>query len=200
MKLGVLGGTFDPVHLGHLAVAEEARSSLQLSEVLLVPAGQPLLKPPHPVTPAEHRLRMLQLAIADRPHFQVSTVEIERSGPSYTVDTVAELRHQYRDDDIFFILGWGSLAQLPEWREPSGLIQMCYLVAVPRPGYPRPKLEDLEASIHGISQRVVFLDEPNMDISASDIRERVARDLSVGHLVPEPVARYIKQHKLYRTP
>jgi nicotinate-nucleotide adenylyltransferase len=198
MKIGVLGGTFDPVHLGHLMVAEEAKVSLNLSEIILVPAGQPLLKPVLTMTPAEHRLQMLRLAMADKPYFKVSTMEIERPGPSYTVDTLAELRSQYgAKDEIFFILGWGSLAQLPQWREPLRIITLCYLVAVPRPGYPHPNLEALEASIPGISQRVVFLEKPSIDISASDIRERAAQGLSINHLVPGPVVDYIKKHKLY---
>lgn len=200
MKIGILGGTFDPVHRGHLKIAEEARATLDLSEVIFVPAGQPLLKPAHPITPAEHRLQMLRLAIADRPYFRVSAMEIERPGPSYTVDTIAELRGQYgSEDELFFILGWGSLAQLPEWREPSRIIKMCYLVAVPRPGCQRPNLEALAASIPGIAQRVVFLEKPQVDISASAIRELAARGASIDHLVPEPVADYIRQHKLYST-
>jgi nicotinate-nucleotide adenylyltransferase len=199
VKIGVLGGTFDPVHLGHLMIAEEARFTLGLSEIMLVPAGQPLLKPAHPITPAEHRLEMLRLAIADRPHFRVSTIEIERPGPSYTIDTIAELKGQSgSDDEIFFILGWDSLAQLAEWREPLRIIEMCYLVAVPRPGYQRPNLEALEASIPGISQWVVFLEKPQVDISASAIRELAARGAPVNHLVPGPVAEYIAKHKLYK--
>ena len=198
MKIGVLGGTFDPVHIGHFVVAEEARDSLHLSEIILVPAGQPLLKPAHPITPAEHRLKMLRLAIADRPHFKVSAMEMERPGPSYAVDTIAELQGQYGSkDEIFFILGWDSLAQLPEWREPSRLIKLCYLVAVPRPGCQRPDLDALEASIPGISQRVVFLEKPQIGISASAIRELAAQGSSLRHLVPEPVAEYIRQNKLY---
>jgi len=200
MKIGVLGGTFNPVHIGHLMVAEEARASLNLAEILLVPAGQPLLKLDYPVTPAEHRLQMLRLAIAGRPHFKVSTVEIERPGPSYTVGTIAELRVQYSsEDEIFFILGWDSLAQLPGWREPSRLIKMCYLVAVPRPGFQRPDLKALEDLIPGISERVLLLDKPQIDISASAIRELAAQGLSLRHLVPEPVEEYIRQHKLYST-
>jgi nicotinate-nucleotide adenylyltransferase len=198
MKIGVLGGTFDPVHLGHLIVAEEVRVSLELSEIILVPAGQPLLKPAHPIAPAEHRLQMIHLAIADRPHFRVSTVEIERTGPSYTVDTITELRgHFNREDEIFFILGWDRLAQLPDWREPSRLIEMCYLVGVNRPGCQRPSLEALKASIPGITQRVIFQEQPQVDISASEIRELAARGLPISHLVPEPVAEYIGRHKLY---
>ena len=171
MKIGVLGGTFDPVHKGHLVMAEEARASLNLVEILFVPAGQPQLRPAHPITPAEHRLQMLRLAIADRPSFKVSTIEIERPGPSYTVETIAELRVRYGNkDELFFILGWDSLAQLPEWREPSRLIEMCYLVAVPRPGCQRPSLEVLEASIPGITQRVIFLEKPEFIKLGQDAR------------------------------
>ena len=200
MNIGVLGGTFDPVHKGHLIVAEEAKTRLNLDEVIFVPAGQPWLKADIPISPAEHRLQMLRLAIADKPHFKLSTIEIERAGASYSVDTIAELQGQLGNgDELFFILGWDSLAELSQWREPKRLIKMCYLVAVPRPGYPRPKLKALEASIPGISQRVMLLDEPYIDISASAIRDRVARGLSVRHLVPEAVNRYIKEHGLYGT-
>jgi nicotinate-nucleotide adenylyltransferase len=125
-------------------------------------------------------------------------MEIERAGPSYTIDTIIELRPKINAvDELFFILGQDNLAQLPQWREPSRLIQLCYLVAVSRPGSPHPNLKTLEASLPGISQRVMMMDEPHVDISASGIRERVARGLSVRHLVPEPVNRYIKENRLY---
>jgi nicotinate-nucleotide adenylyltransferase len=200
MKIGVLGGTFDPVHLGHLMIAEEVRASQGLSEVILVPAGQPLLKPAHPIAPSEHRLQMLRLAVVDRPYLRVSAMEIERPGPSYTVDTIAEMKGRMGGaNELFFILGWDSLAQLPEWREPLRIIGMCRLVAIPRPGYQCPSLEALEERIPGISQRVVLLEKPHIDISASDIRERAAKGLSLRQLVPEPVADYIRQHKLYST-
>jgi len=198
MNIGVLGGTFDPVHNGHLIVAEEAKTQLNLVEIIFVPAGQPWLKEDRPISPAEHRLQMLRLAIADKPYFKLSTIEIERAGPSYSVDTIAELRAQLgSEDELFFILGWDSLAELLQWREPSRIIKMCYLVAALRPGYPRPKLKTLEASIPGLSQRVMLMDGSEIDISASAIRDRVARGLSVRHLVPESVNRYIKEHKLY---
>ena len=200
MNIGVLGGTFDPVHNGHLIVAEEAKARLNLAEVIFVPAGQPWLKADIPISPAEHRLQMLRLAIADKPHFKLSTIEIERAGASYSVDTIAELQSQLGNgDELFFILGWDSLAELPQWREPKRLIKLCYLVAAPRTGHLCPKLKALEASIPGISQRVMLLDEPEIDISASVIRDRVARGLSVLHLVPEAVNRYIKEHGLYVT-
>ncbi len=201
MNIGVMGGTFDPIHNGHLAVAEEVRSWLDLAVVLFMPAGQPWLKMDKPVSPAEHRVHMVRLAIADKPHLKLSTMEIERPGPTYTVDTMAELQAQLgAENDLFFILGWGSLAELPQWKEPLRLITMCHLVVVPRPGYPRPDLKALEALIPGLSQRVTLMDKPEIDISASEIRDRVAQGLSISHLVPEPVASYIKQNKLYITP
>lgn len=198
MNIGVMGGTFDPIHLAHLAVAEEARARLNMAEILFVPAGQPWLKPDTYISPAEHRVNMLRLAIADKPYFKLSTVEIERAGPSYTVDTIAELKGELdAGDELFFILGWDSLSELPKWREPSRLVRMCRLVVAPRPGCSAPDLKSLEAAIPGLSQRVTIMDKPEIDISASEIRERVARSLSIRHLVPEPVDRYIKEHGLY---
>jgi len=116
MKIGVLGGTFDPIHKGHLIVAEEARNRLNLDEVLFVPAGEPWLKAGRPISDAEHRVQMVRLAIANKPYFKLSTMEIERPGPSYTVDTIAELQTQLdREDELFFVLGWGNLVELPQW-------------------------------------------------------------------------------------
>jgi len=198
MNIGILGGTFDPIHLAHLAVAEEARARLDLAEIIFVPAGQPWLKENSPISVAEHRLQMVRLAIADKPYFKLSTVEIDRAGPSYSVDTIAELQEQLgAGDELFVILGWDSLAELPLWREPAQLIRMCRLVAVPRPGYPVPDLQKLEAKIPGLSQRVILMDKPEIDISATDIRKWAARGLSISHLVPEPVEGYIKQQRLY---
>lgn len=199
MNIGVLGGTFDPIHVGHLLVAEEARARLNLTETLFVPAGQPWLKADNLILPAEHRVEMVRLAIADKPYFKLSTMEIERAGPTYTVDTMAELQAQLgAGDELFFILGWDNLIQLPQWREPSRLIKMCRLLVVPRVGYPDPDLDSLEAAIPGLSQRVILLDQPQRDINASEIRQRVAQGLSIDHLVPEPVDRYIKEHRLYK--
>ncbi|MBA7692772.1 Nicotinate-nucleotide adenylyltransferase [subsurface metagenome] len=200
MNIGVLGGTFDPIHLGHLVVAEEMRVRLGLAEILFVPAGQPWLKVNSPILAAEHRVQMLCLALVGKPYFKLSTMEIERAGPSYTVDTIAELQGQLgAEDKLFFILGWDNLAQLPQWREPSRLVKMCQLVAVPRVGYPAPDLDSLEAAIPGLSQATILLDTPHIDITASAIRDRVAQGLSIRHLVPEPVERYIKEHGLYIT-
>jgi nicotinate-nucleotide adenylyltransferase len=198
MNIGVLGGTFDPIHVGHLLVAEEARDKLNLTETLFVPAGQPWLKLNNVISPAEHRVEMVRLAIADRPYFKLSTMEIERAGPTYTVDTIAELQNQLgAGDELFFILGWDNLNQLPHWHEPSRLVKMCRLVAVPRVDSPTPDLDSLEAAIPELSQRVILLDAPHIDINASGIRRRVAEGLSIDHLVPEPVERYIQEHGLY---
>jgi nicotinate-nucleotide adenylyltransferase len=198
MKIGVLGGTFDPVHNGHLTVAEEIRTRLDVTEILLVPAGQPWLKMDTPISAAEHRVEMVRLALTDKPYLKLSTVEVERAGPSYTVDTIAELQAQLGGENEFlFILGWDNLDQLPQWREPARLIKMCHLVAVPRVGYPIPDLTSLERAIPGLSQATIRLEAPLIDVSASVIRNRVARGLSIRHLVPEPVERYIKQHRLY---
>ena len=198
MNVGVLGGTFDPIHNGHIAVAEECQTQLNLAGVIFVPAGQPWLKGDKPVLPVEHRVQMVELAITTHPSFILSTIEVERDGPSYTVETIAELqKQQYRDDELFFIIGWDTLAQLSHWKQPSRLIEMCHLVAIPRPGYTLPGLDSLEAVIPGLTKRLTILQRPEVDISATDIRDRVARGLSIDHLVPGPVADYIRQHKLY---
>ena len=125
-------------------------------------------------------------------------MEIERAGPTYTVDTMTQLRAQIRaEDELFLILGWDNLNELPQWHEPSRLITLCRIVVVPRPGHPPPDLKSLEAAIPGLSPRVILLSQPEVDISASEIRVRVARGQSIRRLVPAPVDRYIKQHKLY---
>ncbi|UCG10374.1 MAG: nicotinate-nucleotide adenylyltransferase [Dehalococcoidia bacterium] len=198
MKIGVLGGTFDPVHLAHLAVAKAVKAELGLSEVIFVPAGQPWLKADNYISAAEHRVQMVRLAIAGKSYFRLSTVEIDRPGPSYTVDTMAELREQIgAEDELYFILGWDNLAELPRWREPARLIKLCYLVAVPRPGYPVPDLKKLEGKIPGIARRVIVMDKPQLDISATEIRKRLTRGKPINDLVPEAVAEYIKRHGLY---
>ncbi|MCJ7515601.1 MAG: nicotinate-nucleotide adenylyltransferase [Dehalococcoidia bacterium] len=199
MDVGVLGGTFDPIHSGHLVIAEEARLKLDLTRVIFVPAGQPWLKTDRETTPAVHRIEMVKRAIAGRTDFELSTVEVDRPGPSYAVDTVAILQQQLGEGaKIFFLIGWDSLVELPQWHNPAGLVQLCSLVAVTRPGLSRPDLKSLESSAPGIKKSVVWLDIPPIDISSSDIRDRVARGLSIHGLVPDNVESYIKENKLYR--
>ncbi len=200
MNIGVLGGTFDPIHLGHLAVAEEVRTSLGLAEVLFVPAGQPWLKADRSISPAKHRVEMVNLAIAGNPHFKLSTCEVDRPGPSYAVDTIDILQQQLGTEaKLFFLLGSDALSELPQWKEPSRLIQICHLVAFTRPGFALPPLESLEPAIPGLPQHVTFVEVPQMDISATQIRNRVSRGASIHELVPQAVERYIQEQGLYLT-
>ncbi|MBN1367620.1 MAG: nicotinate-nucleotide adenylyltransferase [Dehalococcoidales bacterium] len=198
MKTGVFGGTFDPIHNGHLAIAEEVRSQVDLQEIWFMPAGQPWLKAERPISPAAQRVQMVELAIAGKPYFKLSLVEVTRPGPSYTIDTILELRKQLKKAELYFILGWDSLLSLPLWKDALRLITLCRLVAIPRPGIDLPDLTVLEQSIPGITQKVIMLEKPNLDISATEIREKAAAGKPIGKLVPKSVADYIKKNKLYR--
>lgn len=198
MNIGVLGGTFDPIHIGHLVVAEEARIKLGLSEVLFVPAGQPWLKLDRNITPAVHRVEMVRRAIADNPHFKLCTLEVERAGPSYTVDTLTMLQKQLGSEaSFFFILGRDTLAELPLWKEPEKLVQLCRLVVAPRLG--SKDLKHLETAIPGLLDKVIQLDMPVIGISSSEIRQRIAQGLPIRYLVPAEVEKYITEHKIYPT-
>ncbi len=199
MKVGILGGTFDPVHVGHIFIAEEARIRLSLERVLFVPAGNPWLKIDHRVTPASHRVEMVRLAIAKHHHFELCNVEVDREGPSYTVDTMEDLQRKNGDDDLYFILGLDSFLLLPLWKDPKRIVRMCKLVVVPRFGTNLPELGDVAAKIDGLSrENVVTLDSPMIGISSSGIRDRVSRGLPIDYLVPGEVERYIIAHGLYR--
>jgi nicotinate-nucleotide adenylyltransferase len=194
--IGVLGGTFDPVHIGHLVVAEEARIRLGFKEVLFVPAGQPWRKIDRNITPADHRVEMVRRAIADNPHFKLCTLEVERPGPSYTVDTLTMLRKQLGSEaSLFFILGRDTLAELSLWKEPKKLVQLCKLVVAPRLG--SKDLKHLETSIPGLLDKVIQLDMPVIGISSAEIRQRIAQGLSVRYLVPDEVEKYITEQKIY---
>jgi nicotinate-nucleotide adenylyltransferase len=196
VNIGVLGGTFDPIHVGHLIVAEEARTRLGFQEVLFVPAGQPLLKPDRNITPVNHRVEMVRRAISDNPHFKLSTLEVERSGPSYTVDTMTALRQQLGDQvSLFFLLGRDNLAELPSWKDPQNLTRLCKLVVAPRLG--SGDLKHLETAIPGLLDSVIQLDMPVIGISSSGIRQRLAEGLSIRYLVPAEVEEYVAEHKIY---
>ena len=196
MNIGVLGGTFDPIHIGHLVVAEEARIKLGLSEVLFVPAGQPSLKRDRDITPALHRVEMVRRAIADNPYFRLSTLEVDRPGPSYTVDTLTLLQGQLTgESSLFFILGRDTLAELPLWKEPQKVVQLCRLVVPPRLG--SRDLRHLEEAIPGLLERVIQLDMPVIGISSSEIRQRIARGLPIRYLVPPAVEQYVTEQRIY---
>ena len=198
MRVGVFGGTFDPIHLGHLAVARSIQSSLGLDNVTFVPAGQPWLKADTPVSHVKDRVQMLRLALARRRAFELSTIEADRPGPSYTVDTMEALQRQLGSDaDLFFLLGSDALMDIAKWKEPQRLIQLCQLVAFARPGFGLPTMEALEAAVPGISLRGVFAEVPQVNIRATDIRCRIAEGRSIQRLVPRAVERYILEHGLY---
>ena len=196
MRLGVFGGTFDPVHIGHLVIAEDARAALGLDEVLFVPAGEPWFKSYRRITPAHHRLAMARLATQDNPHFSVSDMEIRREGPSYTIDTLSELRRARPDADIFVILGVDALREIDRWRNPRRLFQMATVVGMARPGASLdPSV--LNAAIPGASDRLRLVDSALVDISGTDIRRRVASRASIRYRVHPAVAQYIRAHSLY---
>ena len=199
MKVGVLGGTFDPIHHGHLVAAEEVWTKLQLSCVLFVPAGQPPHKLGRAISPAAHRLAMVELAIAGNPRFLLSRVDVERVGPSYSVDMLAALRGQLGPAaELHFIIGFDSLADLLTWHDPGRLVQLCRIAAVTRPGYHWYDLAGLEAAIPQARQRIDIVEIPQLDISSSDLRWRVAEGRPITYQVPRAVERYIEKQGLYR--
>ncbi|MCH7786427.1 MAG: nicotinate-nucleotide adenylyltransferase [Chloroflexi bacterium] len=199
MKVGVFGGTFDPIHVGHLIVAEEARGRLGLDEVLFVPAGQPWFKAGDGVTEARHRMAMVELAIASNPCFRASDIEIGRAGPTYTVETLIELREQLGpDSEIYLILGLDSLQEIDRWRSPERVFELATVVGMSRPGCADLDAKRLDSIFPGASDRVMMLDGPLIDISATDLRRRVSEGLSIKYRVPESVEAYIYEHGLYR--
>ncbi len=200
MRRGILGGTFDPVHLGHLLIAEAVRVEMGLQEVLFILAGQPWMKSSRPLAPAQQRWEMLALAVASNPFFTPSRVEMEREGPSYAVDTLRELLGQGKEpDDYYFIMGMDTLRGLPRWREPRQLLELCRLAVVGRPGHRREgPLAAVERRLPGVSERVVFVDGPLLGVSSTDIRRRCREGLSIRYRVPAAVEEYILKHGLYR--
>ena len=199
MRVGVYGGTFDPVHLGHLILAEEARCALGLGRLLLVPAAQPWRKSHRVVSPAAHRLAMLRLAVADDPYFDVSTIEIERGGPTYTVETLAALKAEAEPGtELVFILGEDALLDLPNWRDPEGILRLAYLGVAERGDGDGIDLGPVERVLPGIRGRILRIPMPRIDISSSEIRRRVQTGGSIRYLVPPSVQAYIAEQRLYR--
>ena len=199
MKLGILGGTFDPVHNAHLMCGEEARRELGLDEVLFVPAGEPWMKAGAEISPARHRLNMTSLAIEPYPAFRVSSMEIDRPGPTYSVDTLDALHREGEPGtEYFVILGIASLCTLPRWKEPARILDLCTLVGVPRPELGEYDIGVLEDIRPGASREIVMLEHPVLEISSSRIRESIARGLGDVEGVPPQVKKYIDAHGLYR--
>ncbi|MEA2623860.1 MAG: nicotinate-nucleotide adenylyltransferase [Chloroflexota bacterium] len=199
-RSGILGGTFDPVHLAHLAIAQQAVEELGLESVLFVPAGMPPHKGDQIVTPVAHRVAMVELAIAGNACFRLSRIEVERPGPSYAVDTLAQLTSEggaLEGQEPVFILSAEALRGLPTWHEPDRFLSLCRVAVAPRLGYAPPQRSWLEEHFPGRADRFTFLRGPDLGHSASDIRHRASEGRSIRYLVPDAVAAYITRNRLY---
>lgn len=191
-RIGVLGGTFDPPHVAHLALAESARVSLELDQVWFIPAGRPPHKRDHPVSPARVRLALLKRALAGLSQFRVLPVEIRRRGPSYTVDTLEELCLRYPGVEWWLLIGSDMLRDLPNWRNPERVIELAGIAAMDRPGHAARWPARLPR------RRFRRIDAPRLDISSSELRRRVQRGAPIRFLVPEAVETYIRRQRLYQ--
>ena len=193
-RVGVMGGTFDPIHHGHLVAASEVQSWFDLDEVIFVPTGEPWQKADREVSPAEHRYLMTVIATAANPRFEVSRADIDRHGPTYTIDTLRELAAMHPGDDLFFITGADAMAAILTWRDHDELFTLAHFVGVTRPGH-----EVDESTLKGLPEDHISLVEiPALAISSTDCRHRVERDEPVWYLVPDGVVQYIGKHNLYR--
>lgn len=192
-RIGVMGGTFDPIHHGHLVAASEAAAQFDLDEVAFVPTGRPWQKEARQVTEAEHRYLMTVIATASNPRFTVSRADIDRPGPTYTIDTLRDLRAEYGDDaELFFITGADALAQILSWKDVDELFSLAHFVGVSRPGH--------ELTGDGLPHgKLSLLQIPALAISSTDCRRRAEQDLPVWYLVPDGVVQYIAKHNLYRS-
>ena len=194
-RIGVMGGTFDPIHHGHLVAADQARWQFELDRVVFVPTGQPWQKPVG-VSPAEDRYRMTEIATASNPAFAVSRLELDHQGPTYTVDTLRRLRAELAEGTrLFFIIGADAVLQLLTWKEPEQVLAQAEFIAATRPDF---DLDSLVEQVPGATGRVHRMEMPALAISSTDIRARVVRGAPVQYLVPDGVARYIHEHDLYR--
>ena len=202
-SLGVFGGTFDPIHFAHLAVAQEAAETLGLERVLFVPAGQPPHKPDRIITSGADRLAMVELAIAGNVRFAADRLELDRAGPSYTVDTLEALQARSVAGDtpaLTLILSSEAFRELPTWREPRRILELACLAVAPRDGYPPVTTSFMDQAFPEFRDRVSFLDGPRMRLSASELRMRAGAGRTLRYLVPDAVAAYIDDHGLYRAP
>lgn len=200
MRLGILGGTFNPLHLGHLICAQEAHLQLRLDRVILIPAAQSPHKPFDEDDPgAEHRLALCRLAVANDERFEVSSMEVDRPGPSYTVDTLRELHFREPDSELYLIVGGDVAAGLPTWREPEQVLSLAQLAVATRRGTPRRSIDGALKDVSG-GERAAFFEMPTIEISSTDIRRRVQSREPIRYLVPEAVANYIDEHRLYGGP
>ncbi len=198
MKIGVFGGTFDPIHNGHIVLAETARETLELDEIIFIPAGVPWLKSEQNISQACHRMAMVKLVVNYRSHFSISDMEIRREGPSYMADTLSEIHAAVEPGTaLYLITGMDSIMDLGRWHKPQRVLELCTLVTVSRPGFPDFNSKVLERIRMGASGALVQLDSPLVDISGTEIRTRLSQGLPISTLVPESVEHYIFSKKLY---
>ena len=197
-RIGIMGGTFDPIHVGHLITAEMVRSSASLDEVVFIPSARPPHKDGARAASAEDRLIMTECAVQDNPYFSVSDMELKREGPSYTVDTIAELRARLDDAELFFITGADAMNDLYRWHEPKRLLCSCQFIVATRQGAPLDELLLAEKFTAEERSHIQVLPTPHLEISSSVIRARIRAGLSVRHLVPRAVEEYIEKRGLYR--
>lgn len=198
VRVGIMGGTFDPIHHGHLWAAECARQAFGLERVYFVTAARPPHKDEDFLTPAAHRHAMVVLATAGNPHFHPSDVELQRPGPSYTVDTLQHFHSLHPEADLYFLTGADALRDFLSWHHVEAILLLAQVVAVARPGYPADRLKAVRYSLApALRPRVRYLEVPSLDISSSEVRERVRAGLPVRYLVPEAVADYIAKEGLY---
>ncbi len=197
-RIGLFGGTFDPPHLGHLILASEAQSQLELNRLLWTLTPEPPHKQDQPITSIEHRLAMVNLAISDNPSFELSRIELDRPGPHYTLDTVKLIAEQNPNAEIVPIIGGDSLHDLPTWHQPKELLYACHWVGVMRRPEDAASLEALERELPGISSKVHYVDAPLLEIASREIRSRIANRRPYRYYLPHPVYEYITEHHLYQ--
>lgn len=199
MRVGILGGTFDPIHCDHLIMAEEASKVLSLNEVVFVPAGKPWMKEERGITPANVRLQMVHLAIAASPIFRVSPIEINRPGATYTVDTLEELRKEWGPaTKVHFIIGMDALLEMPRWKEPRRIIDLCNLVVFIRTEQVKEVPEAVLSQLPGLRERMQVINGSTRGISSTDIRRRVSKGMSIRDHAPRPVEQFILEWGLYK--
>lgn len=197
-RLGVLGGTFDPIHTGHLIAAETVRERCGLDRVLFVPAGRPPHKAAESVSPARHRYLLTCLGTLSNPAFEVDRVDLDRPGASYTLETLRALKRKHPEAELFFIMGADSLLDLPTWHEPAALLATCRFIVTTRPGWQLHEAAERLGSLFTENrERIEFVEIPQIEISSREIRRRLAEGRSVRYLVPDLVLRYIEEHRLY---
>ena len=200
MRVGIFGGTFDPIHFGHLILAEQCREQCRLDEVWFVPAALPPHKLTASITSPKSRCEMIEFAIAGNPAFRLNTIELDRTGPSFTVTTLEQLHSQKVSHELFLLIGADSLKDLPHWREPARILELATVVAVNRGDRPLPDRSELRVVVGSAAdQRIVAVTMPGVDISATDIRGRVQAGRSIRYLVPRAVEMYIHDQGLFRS-